>query len=71
MVAKRLLDYISAALLSPQQLENHLIIELKEIYSQSYTNYVEELNGKQSELGTSQDFKQILIDSFNRQRYYV
>ena len=91
VVAKRLFDYISAALLTPQQLANHLnalmsedktnhnsqlvkrfndkfelIEELKEIYSQSYKKYVEELKEKQSELATSQDFKQILIHSFNR-----
>ena len=91
VVAKRLFDYISAALLSPQQLENHLnalrsedktdpkrqlverfndkvelIQELKDIYIQSYTKYVEELKEKQLLLGTAQDFKQILIDSFNR-----
>ena len=71
VVAKRLFDYISAALLSPQQLENHLndlrsedktnrqlvkrfndkfelIQELKDIYSQSYTKYVEELKEKQT-----------------------
>ena len=86
VVAKRLFDYISAALLSPQQLENHLndlrsedktnrqlvkrfndkfelIQELKDIYSQSYTKYVEELKEKQRVLDSAQDFKQILIDS--------
>ena len=89
VVAKRLFDYVSAALLSPQQLENHLndlrsedksnrqlvkrfndkfelIQELKDIYSQSYTKYVEELKEKQRVLDSAQDFKQILIDSFNR-----
>ena len=91
VVAKRLFDYISAALLTPQQLADHLnalmsedktnpshhlvkrfndkfelIEDLKEIYSQSYKKYVEELKEKQSELATSQDLKQILIHSFNR-----
>lgn len=89
VVAKRLFHYISAALLPPQELTNHLnaitsndevnpyrhlirpfndrnelVEDLKKIYSQSYEEYVRNLQKKHTNNDIMQDVEQILIDSF-------
>ena len=92
VVAKRLFHYISAALLPPQELTNHLnaltsndeinpyrhlikpfndrnelVEDLKKIYSQSYEEYVRNLQKNHTKSGNIeiiQDVEQILIDSF-------
>jgi len=93
VVAKRLLHYIAAGLLAPQDLSRHmnllkqgdvsheeyslvktfndhfeLVQDLRDLYHQSYAEYLQRLHDKRIEIGNNdqiQDVEDILINAFN------